>query len=345
MKLFPLTSLLVLASMLGSCSKMNQLEQRTKRLEKTSKHSSKASQDVRDITELMFKQTRQNSTKETRATQWQILMNAGTLAEKIVAAESYFKNFEYQLWNNKNFDTLVYREALIRDALSEFYQNLAGIVHDLGRKAKNGKLSPLHQRKGQNTEMVLHALAATIHLTNPYQDLVLKRSSDNPFQKLSLYDVVSEILISYDHPAVSEGASIIHRSLNRDNSILLLQARVNTLVYQGLEHLATRDGMNVLDKFNSLIFKSSVGVIGKISLQSRFSETTHSTHNYIVEIFKEALKTKQVLGTLGAEAELDKALHSKLEHLDLSSDVENVTPETREALGQLMLTIDALIDL
>lgn len=199
---------------------------------KTDTHDSLV--DTKDAIKNTYTDMRQNYTVSVRHDMLEMLEKATVLDAKVSAAGKYIMAFEFQIWKNNLNDTAEYRDQLLRDALEEFFLDLARYMPD-----PNEAPDPTSSKAQMQNLM---AIAGTIDRVNPSAQMMARRK-----QAVEPYSI-SKML----HEAIKKSSQVesgetpldqlrpfeTQALINRDAAIALLQARANFLPVMALTRIS-----------------------------------------------------------------------------------------------------------
>lgn len=340
--------LVLLMALLASCSKVEELDERTEQMADTTEEMNDTTQELKKTTNYMVRLKRQNDAADTRAKQYNILMSTRTgMGQKFTAASIMFKGFEYQLWNPKEntFDSIEFREELKLDAMKELYQRLTDIYNILLQtnfwgNSRLENMTPLdleqdsNGRNENNMEMIFYALGTTCHYNNIVQVKTAKEKKTID-ETESAYDIIRTAL---DKDAngmnMSEAEEVAVTGTNKQISIELMRARYNMLLGLAAKDIADKDGMSFGNKFSAFFFKLTGGMLGSLTLNSKFEKANNPTQKDVNVKLSAALKTKAILNKAGYSVKVDDDLQSIFKNLRLS-DKNKGTTEYRKFLAYL----------
>lgn len=171
-----------------------------------------------------YSDLRQKEAVDMRNTMLDTLEKTSSLESKVAAAGKYCMAFEFQLWKDNLNDTPEYREQLFRDAIEEFFLDLARYMPDPSESLDSTSTKSQMQN--------LMAIAATIDRANPNAQVLAKSEHREPDTLWSLIesalnkaDKVESGEISHDDLKPYEQQVLIYKS----EAVAILQARANML--------------------------------------------------------------------------------------------------------------------
>jgi hypothetical protein len=196
-------------------------------------------------TELGIKDTysdlRQDEAVKVRHDMLEMMEQTSALNAKVVAAGKYIMSFEFQLWKNNLNDTSEYRDQLLRDAMEEFFLDLARYMPD-----PSDAPDPTSSKAQMQNLM---AIAGTIDRVNPNAQVMSRK--DKTVQQYSIQGLIEEAL-QYSDQVESGEISLEDLKpwqqevlINRDAAISLLQARANFLPVMTLARISDLQHRNL----------------------------------------------------------------------------------------------------
>ncbi|MFL5814823.1 MAG: hypothetical protein ACJ763_14710 [Bdellovibrionia bacterium] len=199
---------------------------------KTDTHDSLV--DTKDAIKNTYTDMRQNYTVSVRHDMLEMLEKVSVLDAKVAAAGKYIMAYEFQIWKANLNDTPEYRDQLLRDALEEFFLDLARYMPD-----PNEAPDPTSSKAQMQNLM---AISGTIDRVNPSAQMMARRKQAvEPYsfsrmlhEALQKSDQVESGKIPLDQLRPFE----IQVLINRDAAIALLQARANFLPVMALTRIS-----------------------------------------------------------------------------------------------------------
>lgn len=329
---------LMLPVVIVSCSKVEKLESQMDTMSSKTTNMSTTTGEMKDTTEtmktmtgLMFKEVRQKESKDTRVKELEIIRRADTeMGEKITSAAAYYKALEYQLWTGLEFDTVEYRNELMKEAMEELFRKLTDIYSSLQEKKcpvfcqkRIKAMSPISLKRKQVNERSFYALATTLHINNSHQENLFQTEIFSHASLVSAYDIITSALAKDSNQEyLEEWEMVVVRGENKEIAIELLKARANFITALAIKDMANKDNMKISKKMQALLFDISQGLLGNIILDSKFEQANLTTQLDINKKLTEALKTKEQLRSLGIEFKMDNSLFSILENLEVDQSLD-----------------------
>jgi hypothetical protein len=309
MRSFQILTISVLALQLVSCSKIKEFQKKTDKMAKTTR-------TMKKNTENLGQWSRAGETETKRNERFELILNSDTqMGTKLYAAGVYFKAFEFQLWSgSKDFDTLKFRDKMFFDAASEFFRRLS----DLHPLVDNSKMSPTHTNtKRHNEEMAFYALAATLHMTHNFQDLLTEKNPD--LKHVSFFELMIHALKKdFKNKKLEEYQEIFVNNVNKTISIDLLKARYNFMMALALKNLTDKEQMSTKQKLSALLFKMTKGKRGSVIIPSTVDKTNETTKMFALKYLNFASETKKILNSINEEVNLDPILAEAFRHVNLT---------------------------
>ena len=326
-----------------SCSKIEELENRTesmdnstkemkditKEMSDTTKEMNETTNDMQGTTEVMRENTeellmlsRQGATSDLREKAKNVFLNKDRgMGDVLTAAKKYFYAFEYQVWNGRGEDTLEEREALLLNAMEEFYR----LLNDLNKGYTAA--TPIEIESAGTANKAFYALATTMHFNNDKQ--ASRVGKYEGVEEISMYDIIKSSLEKFNAgEQLHEYEQVVVLGENYRITENLLNARLNFVTALGIKDMVTgQQGMTygqllqagALKKWYLRPFRR----YGAIRVNSTFELQNVYTQEDIKMKLDGAVQTKNILAGSNFNTKLDKYLHSIIKNLstpNLSDD-------------------------
>lgn len=311
----------------GACSKVKELEKRTENMENSTTEMSSTTNEMKKTTSVMYEQLRLGNSAMIRLENFEHLINPNINIEyKLAAASTYYQAFEFQLMTDEELeDYPELRDMLLLDAANQYAKHICGAY----KKLNVGKMSPTMKDSSHNDEMIFYALAATVHMNNHYQELVVK--SDSSLTTYSMYNMIKNALTKdVNKSALKDYEKLLVNGTSKKAIIDLLKARVDFLGALALKNLTDKDEMNLSQKAKGAIFKITGGRLGGIDLPELYNESNDTTKEQTIKYLDAALSTKKFLVSIGVEKPLEKTLKSAFKHIDFDEANSHLESERKE---------------
>jgi len=337
---------LMLPVVFASCSKVEKLEGQLDKVSTTTAEVKEETEIMKTMDGLMFKEVRQKEFKDSRLKELEIIRRKDTeMGEKLTSAAAFFKALEFQLWTGLEFDTIEYREEMMTEAMDEFYRKLTDVYSSLQKrkcpvvcKKRLNAMTPISLPRRQINERTFYALATTMHINNTHQESLFRNDKFSHAALTSTYDIVKSALTKELNSAhLNPAEEVVVRGQNKEISIELLKARINFITALAVKDMTKRENMSFGNKIKALTFNITGGTLGNIIIDSEFEEANTVTQIDINSKLSEALKTKELLNSLGIEFNMDNSLYSILDNLvvDELNTTEAVTTEFLMLVNEL----------
>lgn len=322
------SSIIIATLLLGvSCSKV---QDSTKNIERSTHESTQVANDS------LFLE-RAKSSEDTRSNKKNILLNSkSNLGDKMRAAEVYFKNFEFQLLTDKEFDDQDTRNSFYLDAVNEF----TAWVSDIYRSVKPSKMSPLNE--GKESEDSLYAISIALHANHLQQEKLAKKRGQEPVSFLEIIkralkkDMLHEELLDYEEVLVN--------GINKEIMVELIKARMDMMANLALKNLTDSREMDLTQKSKKAIYKITGGRFSGIDVPEVYDVSNDATKSFTGRYLDASIRAKLFLREVGAQKVLDKSLKSAFSNIDfneskMTADQKSEVDEKKDKIRYLINTL------
>ena len=299
----PVMAILLLTTITTSCSKVTRIGQDIESLNKQ--------------TEKLYQQSRSKEAESARNANFEVLEKTNKkFTDKVTAAATYFKSFEFQIWaaDKKNKNQVV-GDKLLADAANDFTKR----IDILFSRLNTNKMKPDHDGRKSGAQQSFYALAVTMHM-NPFYpgDLIGDEAQNNGN---SFYDLIKESLRQeMIGGQLAEHHEILLSGIYKPIILELIKARVDMMAALAVDNLTEKKGMSTNQHLGSTLFKVTDGFLGAIELPETFNKISAEKKKQTVLYLQAAVNAKAFLHEVSHTKIVEKTVRSALKNIDFKDD-------------------------
>jgi hypothetical protein len=294
---------------------MKDMKKTTQYMADTTTRMEKSAIRMKKNTETMYLQQRPKSAQETRDRSFQRVMQMKSFEQKVTQAMVYHGAFEYQLWTARDVlgDTKERREELYHTATREYFRSVLELMNEI---VEPMVISPATK---DSTELSLFAISVSMHMVHDAQKKLIK---DKKIEKVHMMKLIGDALQKLG-PLNDE--TIEYTDLKEhEKEILNNEKEAKTLLalrFKMLPAMILKKVSNIKEKFYYDFFgiRSKLHKLNFLRKEwpSKFPELNISQQALILLYAREAIRTQEVMRSIGMEAELDANVKKVLKNMTI----------------------------
>lgn len=251
--------------------------------------------------------------------------------QKVTEAVKFVVAFEFQVWTAQKYDTLAYKDIMLKSGIEEFFRSLTAIFGGNTNYISQEEISPASIFSKEDAKNFL-AISAALHKKNPFSDLMEDRHDDHT--SMSLLDIFEATLlriVDYENKAFpyddfKDYEKIIYRY--KPVVFKLLQSRMNALLLIALSkstNILIDDTLSWLRLGPSGILYFAPPILSQYlwPYDTHFADMNEAQRRYTLKVFEHIEKAERIMVSGGFKPQIDPIIAEQMGSINMDPIDEN----------------------
>jgi hypothetical protein len=321
MRAFSILIFAALTVSLAGCGEVNRVNKGLDRINSMDEKTQKLS----DASCELYDALRQGNTLDSRRRAIDnLLNNTKDEAAKIAQGAEYFMGFEFQLWSNACQDQSDHkRDLLMALGVQEFLRQVQEFFPDNDLSPDPSAQSNQKPYSDKNLTASLNALAATVHLLNPKQQI--RADNDPTFKTYSMLDILEEGLAM---KAKINSGEIPYEQIPEHVKEVLMQEKYAVALLQARYNIAVAIAIDGISDIHNGFFRQMMMYLKSWTAQMDRPNAVQ-LHEY-QEYVKDSAKIGAFLKSIGVTPEINNDLKKVINNMQYDPNQKSSEKRRRD---------------